>query len=51
MAPNSPSIEVRELTKTYGNTLAVDHLSFEVHPGRVTGFLARTAPASPPRCA
>jgi ABC-2 type transport system ATP-binding protein len=32
-------IEVRELTKRYGPTLAVDHLSFEVRPGVVTGFL------------
>jgi ABC-2 type transport system ATP-binding protein len=39
MATNSPSIEVRELTKAYGKTVAVDHLSFDVHPGRVTGFL------------
>ncbi|MER5729558.1 ATP-binding cassette domain-containing protein [Streptomyces sp. NPDC002138] len=33
------SIEIRELTKVYGATRAVDHLSFEVLPGRVTGFL------------
>ncbi len=39
MTTNSPSIEVRELTKRYGRTVAVDHLSFDVHPGRVTGFL------------
>ena len=39
MATPSPSIEVRELTKRYGTTVAVDHLSFDVHPGRVTGFL------------
>jgi ABC-2 type transport system ATP-binding protein len=32
-------IEVRELTKRYGDSLAVDHLSFTVEPGRVTGFL------------
>jgi ABC-2 type transport system ATP-binding protein len=32
-------IEVRELTKRYGPTLAVDRLSFQVKPGRVTGFL------------
>jgi ABC-2 type transport system ATP-binding protein len=32
-------IEVRELTKRYGRTLAVDGLSFTVRPGRVTGFL------------
>ena len=32
-------IEARELTKRYGDTLAVDHLSFTVEPGTVTGFL------------
>jgi ABC-2 type transport system ATP-binding protein len=32
-------IEARELTKRYGQTLAVDQLSFDVAPGRVTGFL------------
>jgi ABC-2 type transport system ATP-binding protein len=32
-------IEVRNLTKRYGGTVAVDDLSFTVHPGRVTGFL------------
>jgi ABC-2 type transport system ATP-binding protein len=32
-------IEVRELTKRYGGTLAVDRLSFRVEPGRITGFL------------
>src|SRR5215475_3155624 len=32
-------IEVRGLTKRYGATVAVDGLSFEVLPGRVTGFL------------
>jgi|SRR5215469_1338702 len=32
-------IEVRDLTKKFGSTLAVDHLSFTVQPGRVTGFL------------
>lgn len=32
-------IEVRNLTKRFGSNLAVDDLSFEVHPGRVTGFL------------
>jgi ABC-2 type transport system ATP-binding protein len=39
MATNSSSIEVRALTKRYGKTIAVDDLSFEVHPGAVTGFL------------
>jgi ABC-2 type transport system ATP-binding protein len=32
-------IEVRELTKRFGEKVAVDHLSFSVEPGRVTGFL------------
>jgi ABC-2 type transport system ATP-binding protein len=35
----TPSISVQSLTKRYGKTIAVDHLSFDVHPGRVTGFL------------
>jgi ABC-2 type transport system ATP-binding protein len=35
----SAAIELRELTKTYGRTVAVDHLSFQVAPGRVTGFV------------
>ncbi|MGW6704777.1 ATP-binding cassette domain-containing protein [Streptomyces sp. NPDC054956] len=33
------SIEIRELTKEFGRTRAVDHLTFDVLPGRVTGFL------------
>ncbi|MGW1818979.1 ABC transporter ATP-binding protein [Streptomyces sp. NPDC002125] len=33
------SIDVRELTKNYGPTRAVDRLTFSVRPGRVTGFL------------
>ncbi|MGZ3141644.1 ABC transporter ATP-binding protein [Lentzea chajnantorensis] len=32
-------IEAIGLTKRYGRTVAVDDLSFTVHPGRVTGFL------------
>jgi ABC-2 type transport system ATP-binding protein len=32
-------IEARGLTKRYGSTVAVDALSFDVRPGRVTGFL------------
>ena len=32
-------IEVENLSKRYGNTLAVDGLSFVVQPGVVTGFL------------
>ena len=32
-------IEARGLTKRFGSRLAVDALSFDVRPGRVTGFL------------
>jgi ABC-2 type transport system ATP-binding protein len=32
-------IEVETLTKRYGDKVAVDDLSFSVHPGIVTGFL------------
>ncbi|MEV6494921.1 ATP-binding cassette domain-containing protein, partial [Actinoplanes sp. NPDC051633] len=32
-------IEVRELTKRYGDKTAVDGLTFTVRPGIVTGFL------------
>ena len=32
-------IEVRGLTKRFGRTVAVNNLSFDVQPGRVTGFL------------
>ncbi|MET0965887.1 MAG: ATP-binding cassette domain-containing protein [Nakamurella sp.] len=34
-----PTIEVRDLSKKYGKTRAVDQLTFDVLPGRVTGFL------------
>ncbi len=41
--PNPPEgaamISVRELTKRYGSTAAVEALSFDVAPGAVTGFL------------
>ncbi|MGN6680752.1 MAG: ABC transporter ATP-binding protein [Streptosporangiaceae bacterium] len=32
-------IEARSLTKRYGDTIAVDNLSFTVEPGKITGFL------------
>jgi ABC-2 type transport system ATP-binding protein len=32
-------ISVRDLTKAYGNVLAVDHISFEVPKGQIVGFL------------
>ena len=32
-------IHVRNLTKRFGTTVAVDDLSFDVEPGKITGFL------------
>ncbi len=32
-------IEAQGLTKRYGDTLAVDNLTFSVEPGKITGFL------------
>ena len=32
-------IHVESLTKRYGDKIAVDDLTFDVRPGRVTGFL------------
>jgi ABC-2 type transport system ATP-binding protein len=32
-------IQAEHLTKRYGERLAVDDLSFTIHPGQVTGFL------------
>ncbi|MGF1645316.1 MAG: ABC transporter ATP-binding protein [Kineosporiaceae bacterium] len=37
--PEAPIVAVTGLTKRFGTVTAVDELSFEVHPGRVTGFL------------
>ncbi|MEE6287740.1 ABC transporter ATP-binding protein [Georgenia sp. MJ173] len=36
-----PIIEVRNLRKTYGTTVAVDDVSFDVHPGEIVGILGR----------
>ena len=38
-AVDTPLVEVRSLTKRYGDRLAVDRLSFTLCPGRITGFL------------
>ncbi len=39
MADTSNIIEIRELTKNYGDRRAIDHLSFNVKKGEVVGFL------------
>ncbi|GAA4522622.1 ATP-binding cassette domain-containing protein [Brachybacterium paraconglomeratum] len=38
-ASSGPTLEVRGVTKRYGERAAVDDLSFVCHPGSVTGFL------------
>lgn len=40
-------IEAAGLTKRYGNTTAVDNLSFTVPPGQVTGFLGPNGAGKP----
>jgi len=37
--PAGARIEIRDLTKRFGDVLAVDDLTFDVEPGRITGFL------------
>lgn len=39
MSHDGCMIQIRELTRRFGETLALDSLSFEVKPGTVTGFL------------
>jgi ABC-2 type transport system ATP-binding protein len=40
-------ITARGLTKDYGRKRAIDQLSFEVHPGAVTGFLGPNGSGKP----
>jgi ABC-2 type transport system ATP-binding protein len=39
MNPAAPSVEVRNLTVSFGDFKAVDDVSFEVQPGEIFGFL------------
>jgi ABC-2 type transport system ATP-binding protein len=34
-----PILSVRNLTKSYGDYLAVDHISFDIHEGKILGLL------------
>ena len=36
---NSSMIEVKDFRKTYGNTVAVDGISFDVKPGEIFGLV------------
>jgi daunorubicin resistance ABC transporter ATP-binding subunit len=38
---STPSIEAHDLTKHFGDLVAVDHLSFSVSPGEILGLLGR----------
>lgn len=40
-------IEVKNLTKKYGDHVAVDHLSFCVEKGQIYGLWDRTVPVNP----
>lgn len=39
MEPNQPAIQVENLTRRFGSFIAVDHVSFEVQPGEIVGYL------------
>ena len=43
-------IEAKDLAKRYGDTLAVDDLSFTVHPGWQPGSWAPAGRGNRPRC-
>jgi ABC-2 type transport system ATP-binding protein len=43
-------IALTGLTKRFGPKIAVDDLPLQIQPGRVTGLLGPTAPASRPPC-
>jgi ABC-2 type transport system ATP-binding protein len=38
-AQNGPALEIRDLVKTFGDFVAVDHVSFQVQKGEIFGFL------------
>ncbi len=42
-------ITVENLTKTYGTRRAVDNVSFEIQPGRITGFVGPNLSGNLPR--
>jgi ABC-2 type transport system ATP-binding protein len=41
LSAGAPAIELRALTKRFGETLALDHVDLVVRPGMVFGFLGR----------
>jgi len=45
------TVELREVTKRYGDTVAVDRLSFTVPAGRICVLVGHPDAARRPRCA
>ena len=43
-------LELRGLTRRYGDLVALDNLSFTVRGGQMFGFVGPTGPARPPPC-
>jgi drug efflux transport system ATP-binding protein len=39
VSDGSSAIDAQDLTRSFGNFIAVDHVTFDVHPGEVFGFL------------
>ncbi|MBP5492392.1 MAG: ABC transporter ATP-binding protein [Clostridiales bacterium] len=39
MEKQQPALQIIDATKTFGKKTAVDHVSFDLHPGEVFGFL------------
>ena len=45
----STVIHASNLTKIFGKSIAVNHVSFEVQKGEIFGFLGPTVQARPPQ--
>ena len=45
---NDKVITANHLTKSFGDFIAVDHISFEVHKGEIFGFLGANGAGKPP---
>ena len=50
MTGSDAVVEIRDLTKKYGQLAAVDGVSLTVHRGEVFGFLGPNGAGRPRRC-